>query len=133
MDIASVVTTVGVLAGAATGITSLFLVYPRMKRVNAEGVKVDVDASAALSDAAIRQLNSAVLRAEAAESRAREAEVRADDMGFRIDQMEHRMAAYQWAAVRHKEWDTEIKQRLLELNIYVPDPPDLVPLLKKEV
>lgn len=135
MTLAETVTTIGVITSASGGVASLFYILPKMKKLQAQADQVksiagktDMDAAQVLSDAALKQLDAAVKRAERADQRAEHAEKRADAFSDRLDKLERYIYQYARAAEEHAIWDFEVKNKLEELGVSVPDPPELVPM-----
>lgn len=117
--------------GGLSGIVAFVMLYPRIRKLQADTTKVEhdmeiaeIDAAAVLSSAALQQMNAALERAQRAEGAL--IEVRK-----RLDAVESWIQDYRDVAQLHVAWDHNRIRDLIEHCGFdedkIPMPPPLIP------
>lgn len=148
MNASTIVAVIGLLGGA-TGIGTLFLIWPQLRKLQQDTRKVEADTDLAdadvldrISSVAERQMNAALARADHAESEVAKLRVevatlhvKADDIHKdcqdRIGRLEDEMRQYRETAQRHVVWDVQRIADLTRLGMNRDDIPDAPPLLPR--
>ncbi len=138
MTLTQIVTLLAAIGGPA-GLVAVIMVFPQIRKLQADTAKVerdadnaDIDGASVLSAAALAQMTAAVDRAKRAESHVDRLEETMTIMRKRLDVVEHQLREYRQVAQDHVAWDVLRINELVALGIpardITPAPPLLPPL-----